>query len=612
MVVVGRVFGGGWGVVGVLSVVGGATDVGDRGCGHRRAEPSTRLFSQDSHLRPRHRDSHAGRHRNRARRNQSVFLRTQIAVARPSNEQTNGLLRRRLRSTGGVWFESAARHRFNSCNLDHVDSELVGHRWEPIKELSDRDKTAASEELPALASTWNDIRKKLDPAQVERYNERLKREWAIETGIIERIYTLDRGTTQLLIEQGIDVSLIANDTSDQPPELVAGMIRDHADTVDWLFDTVTDKRPLSTSFVKELHQLMTRKQESAAGFDSFGRARNIKLQHGTFKQWPNNPIRADGKEHQYCPPEQVTAEMERLIALHKSHRDLDIEPDVSAAWLHHRFTQIHPFQDGNGRVARAIASLVLISAKWFPLVVTRDDRSRYIEALENADKGDLNPLTILIAKLQRKQFLRALSIADEVRNEDQRLDQMIQVISDMFNDDPKPATEELQQARQIATTLRDSCEHYFSDTAAKLQSNIGSSNARTIWSDSARNDQLDRRVWNRYQIVNTAKELEYFANTRDHHEWVRLTMITENGRSEILTSFHGIGKQYRGLVGVSMSFYRRQQADDIEQQIIELQLVSEDLFQINYRESSESVQRRFKHWMERSLVLGLDQWRRGE
>ena len=160
--------------------------------------------------------------------------------------------------------------------------------------------------------------------------------------------------------------------------------------------------------------------------------------HGTYKEWPNNPTRPDGKEHQYCPPEHVAAEMDRLIGLHQTHRTADVAPDVSAAWLHHRFTQIHPFQDGNGRVARAITSLVLISAGWFPLVVTRDDRSRYIEALGDADEGNLVPLANLIAKLQRKQFLRALSIAEEVQSQDQQLEQMLEAISDMFNGDPTP------------------------------------------------------------------------------------------------------------------------------------------------------------------------------
>ncbi len=294
-----------------------------------------------------------------------------------------------------------------------MTDQSVGHRWHPITDLSGRDLDAASDEMPALVRTWEHHRERLDSVQVADFNERLKREWAIETGIIERLYTLDHGTTRLLIEQGIDASLIAHDASDQPPQLVAGLIRDHAEAADWLFGVIAQQRPLSTSFVKELHALMTRKQKFAAGVDLFGRKREIELLHGDFKVRPNNPVRPDGKVHEYCPPEHVDAEMDRLMEMHHAYVAAGVAPDVSAAWLHHRFTQIHPFQDGNGRVARAIASLVLIAARWFPLVVTSKDRAQYIEALGAADKGDLTPLIRLISALERKWFLKALTIGSQ-------------------------------------------------------------------------------------------------------------------------------------------------------------------------------------------------------
>jgi Fic family protein len=70
--------------------------------------------------------------------------------------------------------------------------------------------------------------------------------------------------------------------------------------------------------------------------------------------------------------------------------------------LHHAFTQIHPFEDGNGRVARALASLIFLKPSWFPVVVTRDDREKYIEALERADSGELRPLVALFVQSQRR------------------------------------------------------------------------------------------------------------------------------------------------------------------------------------------------------------------
>ncbi len=493
-----------------------------------------------------------------------------------------------------------------------MDEAEIGHRWEPITDLTEADRGAASEELPPLARMWQSIRGELDPVQVDDFNERLKREWAIETGIIERLYTLDQGTTQLLIEQGIDASLIASSATDQPPELVAGMIQDHAKAVDWLFDAVTSQRPLSTSLVRQLHQFMTRKQLVATGVDMFGRKLDIELRHGEFKARPNNPTRPDGKVHEYCPPEQVASEIDRLLSMHQAHSAEGVAADASAAWLHHRFAQIHPFQDGNGRVARAIASLVLIGAGWFPLVVTRDDRARYLQALGDADEGSLAPLAALVAEIEKTWFLRALSIAEDVHRATRRRKQVLAAIRDKFSPQTPPAAEELERARQTAAWLWDYCQESVENTAKELQASLGSSDTRRAWCDTGEDDDPERRTWNRYQIIETARQFGYFANTRSYHDWVRLGIDTENGRANILASFHAIGTEYRGLVAVSMCFYRRQKDELGENQIIELQPASDSVFQINYEEAAESVKERFRPWLEDSLVMGLDHWNRSE
>jgi Fic family protein len=126
--------------------------------------------------------------------------------------------------------------------------------------------------------------------------------------------------------------------------------------------------------------------------------------HGQWKQQPNYPTR-NGNVYFYCPPEHTASEMDQLVAMHLSHQD--VPPEVEAAWLHHRFTQIHPFQDGNGRVARALASLVLIRAELFPLVVPREEKGIYLESLERADAGDLRSLVLLIARRQEVAFNKA-------------------------------------------------------------------------------------------------------------------------------------------------------------------------------------------------------------
>lgn len=289
----------------------------------------------------------------------------------------------------------------------------MSQKWQPIQDYESDPSRNEISELRALSNLWQDHRFELERLDsFKEFKERLHREWAIETGLIERLYYLDSGVTELLIEKGIRVELIPNGNSDSL-ENVVKMIKDHESAIDGIYDFVKAHRQLSTSYIKELHSLMTRHQETCEAFDQFGRSISVPLLRGTYKITPNNPERKDGNIHYYCPPEHVTSEMDRLIELHRRHNENKISPEVEAAWLHHRFSSIHPFQDGNGRVARAIASLVFIKAGWFPIVVRNRDRYAYIDALECADRGSLKELIQLFSDLQKQHILNALMTANE-------------------------------------------------------------------------------------------------------------------------------------------------------------------------------------------------------
>ena len=226
----------------------------------------------------------------------------------------------------------------------------MSHVWAPIEDYDSQDGLT-HRELAALASVWSDQRQRLaDQHAYLRFEQCLKREWAIETGLIERLYSFDRGVTQLLIEHGIQADLMPHGSVSNPQATVA-MIRDHEAAIEGVFQFAKDDRSLSTSYIKELHALMTQHQHTVDDVDSLGRRMELRLIRGDYKCLPNNPYSSDGSIHQYCPPEHVSSEMDRLVAMHHNHTD--IAPEVEAAWLHHRFTQIHPFQDGNGRIARA-------------------------------------------------------------------------------------------------------------------------------------------------------------------------------------------------------------------------------------------------------------------
>lgn len=100
---------------------------------------------------------------------------------------------------------------------------------------------------------------------------------------------------------------------------------------------------------------------------------------------------------EFAPPEQVNGEVERLVDWYNEM--MEVHPVVSAAWMHHRFIQIHPFQDGNGRVGRALTLFSTARHDHPPIVVDRRDRNRYFSALDAANQDDPAPLIRLFIEL---------------------------------------------------------------------------------------------------------------------------------------------------------------------------------------------------------------------
>jgi len=484
------------------------------------------------------------------------------------------------------------------------------HRWHPIEDYAEPPQRLGTPEIQQLFALWSEQREALEDSQgLQAFNDRMQREWAIETGLLERIYTLDRGVTQLLIEQGIDASFIPHSGTGPDPVHLVAILRDHEEAIESLFSFVKGDRQLTTSYIKELHALLTRNQKTTTAVDTFGNVFETPLLRGDYKRQPNNPRRADGSVHEYCPPEQVGSEMDRLLELHHNH--LDAPPEVEAAWLHHRFTQIHPFQDGNGRVARCLATLILLKAGWFPLTIrdTLEERGRYLDALEAADRGDLRPLVEVVTAAERKAFIQALSLSDEVVRS-KRAEQVILATRRQLEARDQPARADWDRAKQTAARTLAQAKTRLDEIAKVLAEQTADYLRAAHFETDLEMPGGQRGQYFRRQILATANELGYIANTHDYSSWVRLILRTE-AQAEILVSFHAIGQEFRGLLAASACFFRREPTGDGDRSLQELPPLSSELFQINFREPENDVVFRFEGWFEEALARGLELWRQG-
>jgi Fic family protein len=221
------------------------------------------------------------------------------------------------------------------------------------------------------------------PESLRRALDVALRSAALETGAIEGLYATSRGITQTVALQGAMWEEVLDEIG---PE-VRGHFEAQLEALEHVRALVAEDRPITEAALRDLHAVTCRTQTTYRVKTSVGWQEHP-LRHGEYKTFANHVVTADGRWHYYCPPDDVPAEMARLVALIRSPEFAALSPVVQAAYAHHAFTAIHPFADGNGRVARALASAFLYGAAGIPLVVYSDQQERYRAALHDADNGD--------------------------------------------------------------------------------------------------------------------------------------------------------------------------------------------------------------------------------
>lgn len=333
--------------------------------------------------------------------------------------------------------------------------------WKPI-EFSEAWERCSTSKLDVLLPSWVRRRQTLkeDSKAYNQFMERLKRQHAIETGVIEKLYDLSEGVTETFIKEGFVESYLQHGDTNIPPHQLMNYLNDNFSAIDFVFEFVKNGEEFSIRFIKTLHEIITAHQDFVDEYDQFRNHRKAPLLKGAFKENPNNPTRdSEGKRFIYCPPVYVASEMDNLVSIYQSLEEKKLHPLLISSWLHHAFVIIHPFQDGNGRVARMLASLVLIKHGLFPLTVKRGEKKRYIDGLELADNGMPQKLVDYFGEMQKKNIEGALNMRLEVDLEKTALSDVAELLSNKIKLEKNKTEELLANLKQIeentATVISD-------------------------------------------------------------------------------------------------------------------------------------------------------------
>jgi len=429
--------------------------------------------------------------------------------------------------------------------------------WTPIAppEQVNGDLSQVLASMDALQRAWADVVRQARPEEFKEARARSLRRHAIETGIIERLYSVEWGVTQALVAEGLSAEVAAREGGIDEGALET--IKAQFEALELLSetagDTTANDSDLSVTLIRQLHVTICRTQAGYEAMDPFGRLVQSPLHHGCWKTLPNQVVRSDGTIVRFCPPEQVDSEIDRLLLIYRTTAAA-LHPVIRAAWLHHAFVSIHPFEDGNGRVARALTLLVLLRNRYAPLVVDRFSRADYISALEAATDGDLRPLVRLFARLEvvalRAELERPTLPAAAGGGAVDVAKAYVERLRALHSEDT--ATDRAAGVRDVASALLPRVVDYLRQVGASLADTFTPLDPQAHQSVSSAQPGDERSTWWRAQIIRSARASGFYSNVATGTWWAALTLTVMGQRLRYVVVIQKVGRGETGVLALTV------------------------------------------------------------
>ena len=166
--------------------------------------------------------------------------------------------------------------------------------------------------------------------------------------------------------------------------------------------------PLTQHFIRTLHKTLLREDYTVYRNLPGGVQTSYVIHAGQYKTRPNSVITRYGERFEYATPEETPALMSDLVDWYNdAERSGKFTPIELAAIFHYRYIRIHPFEDGNGRIARLMVNYILTRHDYPMIVVRSRKKKEYLEALHRTDLtvGAAPSLGAHASKRDIQQFL---------------------------------------------------------------------------------------------------------------------------------------------------------------------------------------------------------------
>ena len=190
--------------------------------------------------------------------------------------------------------------------------------------------------------------------------------------------TLTYGQTEVLLLLGevIGSAKMKDLEEMKAHNICLNMVEQEADT----------DEPLTETFIRQVHQVMLREDYKVYRQLPGGETTGYTVHAGRYKTRPNSVITPTGERFEYASPEETSALMSDLVRWYNNAvAEGALTPIQLAALFHYRYIRIHPFEDGNGRIARLMVNFILRRHNWPMMVIRSKNKKAYLNALGLTD-----------------------------------------------------------------------------------------------------------------------------------------------------------------------------------------------------------------------------------
>ena len=158
--------------------------------------------------------------------------------------------------------------------------------------------------------------------------------------------------------------------------------------VEMVKEAVQDRSmSLTQNFIRQLHKVLLREDYTVFRERPGGGTTSYTVHAGQYKTRPNSVLTRYGDRFEYASPEETSSLMSDLVDWYNvAEQEGELSPVELAALFHYRYIRIHPFEDGNGRIARLMANYIMARHGWPMIVIRSRKKAEYLEALHRSDQ----------------------------------------------------------------------------------------------------------------------------------------------------------------------------------------------------------------------------------